>query len=236
MSSLVRALVVDDEPAARERLIAMLGRVPGYIVVGEAVDGEQAGRRMAELKPDVVFLDISMPRRSGLDVLRDLPLAQRPAIILVTAHTEFAIDAFDLDVADYILKPFGQERLLRACLRVQPGNAAREPERGWIAARDGRDLVRVLPADVSAVIADGNYVRLLTTSAGYIVRSTLHAMEEQVRVHGFHRTSRSSLVNIGFIDRIEPTGHGDAEIRLTIGQKVPLSRSFRSEIESVLTG
>ena len=236
MTAAIRALVVDDEPAARERLIAMLGRVPGYSVVGEAVDGEQAGQLIADLRPDVVFLDISMPRRSGLDVLREMPAGRRPAVILVTAHTEFAIDAFDLDVADYILKPFGQERLLRACLRVQPGVRAAEPGRGWIAARDGRDLVRVLPTEVAAVIADGNYVRLLTTSAGYVVRSTLHAMESQLQPHGFHRTSRSSLVNLEFVERIEPTGHGDAEICLTIGQKVPLSRSFRADIESVLIG
>lgn len=236
MSGAVRALVVDDEPDARERLVTLLERVPGFAVVGEAHNGDQAERSIRNLKPDVVFLDISMPLRSGLDVLRDLPPAQRPAVVLVTAHTEFAIDAFDLDVADYILKPFGQERLLRACLRVQAQSAPREPERGWIAARDGRDLVRVLPKEVAAVVADGNYVRLLTTSAGYVVRSTLHAMEEELRPHGFHRTSRSSLVNLGFIDRIEPTGHGDADIRLTSGQTVPLSRSFRAALETVLTG
>lgn len=236
MTSPVRALVVDDEPAARERLIAMLARVPGYSVVGEAGDGEQAERAIRDLKPDIVFLDISMPRRSGLDILRDLPPTQRPAVVLVTAHTEFAIDAFDLDVADYILKPFGQERLLRACLRVQAGGAPREPQRGWIAARDGRDLVRVSPAEVAAVVADGNYVRLLTTSAGYVVRSTLHAMEDALRPHGFHRISRSSLVNLNFIERIEPTGHGDADIHLNSGQTVPLSRSFRAAIEAVLTG
>ena len=236
MIGTLRAIVVDDEPGARERLLAMLARVPGFVVVGEAGDGERAQQLLEELQPDVAFMDISMPRRSGIDVLRQLPPTQRPAVVLVTAHTEFAIDAFDLDVADYILKPFGSERLLRACLRVQGKGVTTTENPGWIAAKDGRDLVRVLPSEVAAVVADGNYVRLLTASAGYIVRATLQSMEEQLRRYGFQRTSRSSLVNLTYLERIEPTGHGDANIHLRSGQTVPLSRSFRAQIDGALAG
>lgn len=233
MTRLLRAVVIDDEPAARRRLNTMLAKVPGFQVVGEAVDGDQAHQVLAMLRPDVAFLDVTMPGRSGLEVARSLPLIHRPAIVIVSAHTEYAVDGYDLDIVDYLVKPFPQERLMRACVRVL-GDRPSQPQQSWIAVKDEGNLTRIAPDDVAAVLSVRNYARLLTADREYVVRTTLQALETNLRMNGFLRASRSSLVNTRFISHIQPTDHGDAIIRLTTGASMKLSRSFKRQVADAM--
>lgn len=233
-----RVIIVDDEPPARARLARMLAEVGGLSVVGEAEDGAAALTLLHEAQPDIAFVDINMPGLNGLDMLRAAPADARPAVVLVTAHIDFAVEALDLDVADYVVKPYTLDRLRQACRRAQLLGRPRQPQpaMSWVAARDAGDLVTVLPEDVMAVLAEGNYVRILTQNAGYMVRSTLKQMQERLAGHGFVAISRSAIVSTRWIERLTRDRHGDGILTLRSGETLRVSRSFRREVEDALQG
>ena len=231
-----RVIIVDDEPPARERLARMLAEVGGLTIVGEAADGAAALALIRDARPDIAFVDINMPGCSGLDMLRATPAEARPAVVLVTAHINFAIEALDLDVADYVVKPYALERLRQACRRAQLLGRPAPPAMSWVAARDAGDLVTLLPQDVMAVLAEGNYVRILTQHAGYMVRSTLKQMQDRLADHGFVAISRSAIASARWIERHARDRHGDGILTLRSGQTLRVSRSFRRDVEAALHG
>ncbi|NML04477.1 LytTR family DNA-binding domain-containing protein [Sphingomonas sp. G-3-2-10] len=231
-----RVIIVDDEPPARERLARMLAEIGGLTIVGEASDGTSALALLNDTRPDIAFVDINMPGGSGLDMLRASPPDARPAVVLVTAHIDFAVEALDLDVADYVVKPYTLERLRQACRRAQLLGRPAAPAISWVAARDAGDLVTLLPQDVMAVLAEGNYVRILTQHAGYMVRSTLKQMQERLAGHGFVAISRSAIVAVRWIERLSRDRHGDGELTLRSGETMRVSRSFRRDVETALQG
>lgn len=234
-----RVIIVDDEPPARARLARMLAEVGGLNVVGEAEDGAAALELLQDAQPDIAFVDINMPGLNGLDMLRAAPADTRPAVVLVTAHIDFAVEALDLDVADYVVKPYTLDRLRQACRRAQLLGRSQpppQPSMSWVAARDAGDLVTVLPEDVMAVLAEGNYVRILTQNAGYMVRSTLKQMQERLAGHGFVAISRSAIVSTRWIERLTRDRHGDGILTLRSGETLRVSRSFRREVEDALQG
>jgi DNA-binding LytR/AlgR family response regulator len=229
-----RVIIVDDEPPARERLARMLAEVGGLTIVGEAADGAAALELLDRQRPDIAFVDINMPGLNGLDMLRAAPPDARPAVVLVTAHINFAIEALDLDVADYVVKPYTLERLRQACRRAQLLGRPLPPAISWVAARDAGDLVTLLPQDVMAVLAEGNYVRILTQHAGYMVRSTLKQMQERLVGHGFVAISRSAIASVRWIERLTRDRHGDGILTLRSGETLRVSRSFRRDVEAAL--
>jgi DNA-binding LytR/AlgR family response regulator len=231
-----RVIIVDDEPPARERLARMIAEVGGLTIVGEAADAHAALELLKAQKPDIAFVDINMPGGSGLDVLRDAPADAKPAVVLVTAHIDFAVEALDLDVADYVVKPYTLERLRQACRRAQLLGRPPAPAMSWVAARDAGDLVTLLPQDVMAVLAEGNYVRILTQHAGYMVRSTLKQMQERLAGHGFVAISRSAIASARWIERLSRDRHGDGILTLRSGETLRVSRSFRRDVEAALQG
>ena len=231
-----RVIIVDDEPPARERLARMLAEVGGLTIVGEAADGEAALELLTRQRPDIAFVDINMPGLNGLDMLRAAPADARPAVVLVTAHINFAVEALDLDVADYVVKPYTLERLRQACRRAQLLGRPLAPAMSWVAARDAGDLVTVLPQDVMAVLAEGNYVRILTQHAGYMVRSTLKQMQDRLAGHGFVAISRSAIASTRWIERLTRDRHGDGILTLRSGETLRVSRSFRRDVEAALYG
>ena len=231
-----RVIIVDDEPPARERLARMLAEVGGLTIVGEAADGAAALELLTSQRPDIAFVDINMPELNGLDMLRAAPADARPAVVLVTAHINFAVEALDLDVADYVVKPYTLERLRQACRRAQLLGRPLAPVMSWVAARDAGDLVTLLPQDVMAVLAEGNYVRILTQHAGYMVRSTLKQMQERLAGHGFVAISRSAIASTRWIERLTRDRHGDGILTLRSGETLRVSRSFRRDVEAALNG
>jgi two-component system LytT family response regulator len=211
----IRAVIVDDEPLARRRLKQLLAVHPTIEVAGEAGDGETACALIAEVSPDLVFLDVQMPGLSGFDVLARL--RSRPRVIFITAHDEFAVRAFDEQAVDYLLKPVEPARLERALARVI-GTAATdarvEDERlarlmdaverrsaGWrrIAVRRGPKVILVEPASILFCRAEDKYTVLYTADGEHILDRTIDDLEQTLDPSTFLRIHRSVLVNLACV-------------------------------------
>lgn len=225
----LRVVIVDDEKPARDRIRRFLAPLGDIDIVGEAIDGPAALELIRNERPDGVFLDISMPGLSGLELVRSLPPDARPAIVITTAHADHAVEAFDLDIVDYLVKPFGGARLERACARLQ---AARGPgAMGWIAARDLDDWMLLSPDKIFKVVAEGNYIRLHGAGRAPLVRSTLAAAHRRLQSFGFVQVNRSTLVRAAVIASARALGRGDMLLGLTDGDSVTLSRNFRDVLD-----
>lgn len=241
----LRTLIVDDEPLARDRLRSFLAGEPDLELVGEYGDGPAAIAAIRRDRPDLVFLDLQMPGCDGLKVVAELPAAHRPAVVFATAHEQYAVDAFDLEAVDYLLKPFDRERLRQALRRVR--NALRRraglhdvAAEGGAADRvavkaDGR-IVFLLPQEVVRVEAADNYVILHLASGRLMVRETMAAIEARLGPKLFARVNRSAIVQVAQIREIQPAQHGDYSVVLRDGTRLPLSRSLRGQLDKFLPG
>lgn len=241
----LRALIVDDEPLARDRLRGFLAGEPDVAIVGECGDGPAAIATIRRETPDVVFLDLQMPGCDGLKVVADLPEANRPAVVFATAHEQFAVDAFELEAVDYLLKPFDRERLRQALRRVRSHLQRRAgivetasdgaPVDRVAVKADGR-LVFLSPLEVVRVEAADNYVILHLLTGRLMVRETMAAIESRLGSRLFARVNRSALVQLAQIREIQPAQHGDYSVVLRDGTRLPLSRSLRGQLDKFLPG
>ena len=247
----IRTLVVDDEPLAREWLRNLLSREDGVEVVGEAEDGFRAVLAIQETRPDVVFLDVQMPGLDGFGVLETLGPRELPALVFVSAFDQHAVRAFDVHALDYILKPFGQERLhatlerVRARLRDRQAGEALESLSTlvdelralrsypvWLLVRqDGRSFfVRV--ADIDWVEASRNNVLLHVGKATHAYHDTMQGIESKLDGRRFLRIHRSTIVNIERVKELEPWFNGDYVVALRDGTKLTLSATYRWALKS----
>jgi len=236
-----RIVIVDDERIARLGLRTMLSKYQQLRVVAEARDGDEAIRTIRAVQPDIVFVDIRMPGPDGFSVLRDAStMARRPVFIFVTAHAERALEAYDADAVDYLLKPFNESRLSRTVHRaIQYLRGRREPT--W-SPRDDRLLLHtsdgavfVDAADVCTVRVDGNYLRVRTPASEYVVRQTLAAFGRDLNRPGFLRISRSTLVNLARVRAVCRVGDGRYVFELADGVRVVSSRRYLRDVRSALT-
>jgi len=252
--STLRTLIVDDEPLARDRLRGMLRREATIEIIGECGNGPDAIEAIRRDRPDLVFLDVQMPGCDGLKVVSSLEPKDRPAVVFVTAHESFAVDAFAVDAVDYLLKPFDLERLQAAIRRAHehhraahpgaageapppapPAVATRRPDRVTVKA-DGR-VVFLKPEEIVWVEAADNYIVLhLAGGERLVVRETLSSLEERIGTASFARVNRSAIVNLHQVRELQPTLHGDYTVVLRDGTKVPLSRSLRGSIDRFMSG
>ena len=249
MGELMRVVIVDDEPLAREGLRLHLGRETDVSIVGEAADGRRAVALIPSLQPDLVFLDVQMPLLDGFEVVDALATTCLPTIVFVTAHDKYAIKAFDVHALDYLLKPFSVERFQAAMDKAREEIAARGSHDSrrrlleLIAERAGatdhlqRFVVRagegyklVPAADVASFEAQGNYVKLTTGTGQHLLRITMSELERRLDPKRFARIHRSTMVNIDRIKEITPAWHGDFEVLLHDGQRLRLSRNFRERL------
>lgn len=247
----LRILIVDDEPLARERVRAMLRSEPLAEIIGECGNGPDAIAAIRRDEPDVVFLDMQMPGCDGLHVVSELPAAHRPAIIFVTAHENFAVDAFEVHATDYLLKPFDQERLQLAFKRASDfirtrradqlgarlesllADATPAPKKpGRLAFKAEGRVVFLKPEEIVWVEAADNYVLLHVVNAPRLMlRDTLSAIETRLGSTEFARVSRSAIVRLDQVKELQPTFHGDYTVVLRDGTRLPLSRSQRGQLE-----
>lgn len=250
----MRVLLVDDEAPARSRLRQMLSGEPDVEVVGECANGQQAVAAIRQHRPDLVFLDVQMPRLDGMEVCRELGDDALPLVIFVTAYNQYAVQAFELHAVDYLLKPFDQERFHRALnhARGQMGRGMDRElnERLLAALRDARShetrsdrlafrsegRVFFLRADeIDWVEAEGNYVRLHVGTTTHLLRETLSSMETQLPADRFLRISRSTLVNLDRVREVQPLFYGDHVVILKDGTQLTLTRNYREKLEALLT-
>ena len=249
----VRALIVDDEPLARDCVRLALERQPGIEVVGECADGEQAVEAILAERPDLVFLDVQMPGLDGFGVLERVGVERMPAVVFVTAFDEHALRAFTVHAADYVLKPFddarfadavrharrqlrpgGQDELrrrLEALLAEAKGAATPAPPfatRLMVTVKDRIRFVRT--EDVEWLEAAGNYVRIHTGGQSHLVRATLAGLAEQLDPARFVRIHRSTVVNVDRIREVQQWFGGDYLAILEDGHQLRVSRSYRDAL------
>ena len=238
-------LLVDDEAPALAKLRRFLADEADVRVAGEAADGA-AALAFVEARPeavDAVLLDIQMPGRSGLEIAAALPA--HVLVAFATAYDEYAVQAFDLNAVDYLLKPYTRERLA-ACVarlraRLAPPERARERQRlttalhalqpvadHWLVADRG-EMRRVPLADIECVNAADNYIELHSATATWLDRTTLASFLAHPAARGFVRVHRSCAVQPSRVLALEPLGSGDAQLRLASGRCIRLSRRYRDE-------
>jgi two-component system response regulator AlgR len=249
----MRTLIVDDEPLAIERMQILCTRIPALQIVGTAADGAAALRLVEALTPDLVMLDMTMPELDGLGVARALARqTPRPAVIFVTAHDHFAVEAFDCDAVDYVLKPVAQDRLERAVERALARRAggeaaatiappsptpAPEPsanqwiEEFWVPHRS--ELVRVAATDIDRIDAERDYVRLHVGSRSYLMLHTIQRLEDRLDPSRFIRLHRSTIVRRDRILGLRHDGLGVWSAELADGTMLRIGRTYLAKAKAM---
>jgi two-component system LytT family response regulator len=241
----MKALLIDDERLARSELRRLLSKTPDIMIVGEAANSDDARARIAELHPDLLFLDIQMPGDDGFVLLESLepPL---PQVIFTTAYDEFALKAFEFNALDYLMKPVDPVRLeaalekLRDRAGVPPGTApsaqpiARLKPEDKVFVREGERCWFVEVKSIRLMESEGNYTRVHFADAQPQLFRSLNAMEERLDPRVFFRANRRQIINLAWIERIEPWFSGSLQVHLKGGLKVELSRrqaqAFREQM------
>lgn len=236
----LRVLIADDEPLARERLKRLLAAEPGVEVVVECTNGDEAVAAIGTHDPDLALLDIRMPLRDGFDVVRTrVDNASRPVIVFVTAHESRASQAFDLGVADYLLKPCTPARLrqtlqrVRECLTAAPDASVATSPLQRLIVRMGERMIVVPTDDVDWMESANNYVVLHAGHTTHVVRETLSRLETRLAAKQFMRISRFAAVNLRRVREILPSETDGHLLVLNDGTKLPVTRSIR-EIQARL--
>jgi two-component system LytT family response regulator len=237
---MIRALVVDDEAPARDKLRRWLAEQPDIEVAGEAEDGLAAAAAIVNLIPDVVFLDIQMPGLSGLEVAAQLDPESAPLLVFVTAFDEHAIKAFELNAVDYLLKPYDKDRLRKTLERIRSrrGNvesaaSAVRAARAQTGSSDrllvpkGEQLQLIDATAIHWLEADDNYVHVHTAQARYLLRRTLTDLLALLGEQRFIRIHKSTAVNIAEVVALTPIFKGDHEVQLRSGVTLRLSRRYK---------
>jgi len=247
----MRAIVVDDEPLAGAHLHEVLRCDKSVEVVAVCRSAREAREALADLDPDVLFLDIEMPGASGLELAREAEAAGRPLVVFVTAHERYALDAFDVAPVDYILKPADPLRCRRAMARVARVLEARATPRlsahdhvlaferiaprtsylNRLFVKHDERLLSVAVAEIEFIEALGNYVKLRARGKTHVVRGSLSALESRLDPAVFIRTHRSFIVNATRIRELVAVSHGDYMVVFESDARVPLSRVYRENLE-----
>ena len=239
----LRTLIVDDEPLAIERLQILCAEHPIIEIVGTANDGVEALRIAQTLTPDLIFLDIGMPKMDGINAARASGLMdKKPAIILITAYDNFAVEAFDLDVVDYVLKPVSSERLGRAITRASAAPAAetqlptpsakadnRYAHEFWVSKR--AELIRVAAMDIERIEAERDYMRLHTNGRSYLLHQTISALEQRLDPEQFQRIHRSHIVRRDLITGLRHEGGGVWHALLGEEHAMRIGRKYLADVK-----
>ena len=244
-----RALIVDDEPLAREKLRNFLTREPGFQVIGECANGEEALIAIRRERPELVFLDVQMPGLTGIQVLERLGGETPPAVVFATAFDQYAVRAFEFHAVDYLLKPVDRERFQTTMERVskrlrshKPDDiqaklgamladmkaGAKQPER--IPIKNNGKILFISLSDIDWISSADNYVELHVGTHSYLLRETMNSISQRLPAEQFVRVSRTAIVAVNRVQELQPLFHGEYSIHLKNGVKVTLSRSHRDQL------
>jgi len=242
----IRTLIVDDEPLARERMRTLLGTEADVEVVGEARDGLEAVETILGQSPDLVFLDVQMPKLDGFEVIQTVGAERMPAVVFVTAYDQHALRAFEVQALDYLLKPFDHDRFQGALKRVRRQIDSQETgDLGRRLLALVRDLKTERPSRTDRLViksggridwieAAGNYVRLHVGNDGHLLRETMNSIEARLNPDIFFRIHRSHIVNIERIKELQPWFNGEYVVILRNGSRLTLSRGYREKLQEKL--
>jgi two-component system LytT family response regulator len=232
----VKALLVDDERLARSGLRRLLSSHEDVVVVGEAANADEALSQIQRLHPDVIFLDVEMPGRSGLQLLEDVE--DLPAVIFTTAYQDYAVRAFEVNALDYLLKPIAAERLDAALDKLRrmigPKDSASGHERR-VFLRDGERCWIVALDEIRMLESEGNYTRVYFGGNRPLIYKSLNALEVRLDPATFFRASRSHIINLRDIQSLEPQADGGLVAALTGGIKVGISRRQSRKLRELMS-
>ena len=229
----MKALIIDDERLARKELTQLLDDFKEIEIAGEAVNADDGIEKINELKPDLIFLDVEMPGKSGFEMLQDLDSV--PNVIFTTAHDEFALKAFDVNALDYLLKPIQQDRLAESISKLlsKDNNTAEEAqtdngrilgENDQVFVKDGDKCWFVRLSDIRLFESDGNYIKVYFSNVKPMIHKSLNALDERLDDRHFFRASRKHIINLGWVEKIETWFNGGLLVELKGGEKVEVSR------------
>jgi two-component system LytT family response regulator len=255
----IRALIVDDEDLARRGIRSLLRRAEDVQIVGECRNGREAIEAITHSEPDLVFLDIQMPGKTGFDVIADIDEGKCPFVIFVTAFDKFALRAFDVHALDYLLKPVNEERFFAALSRARAALSStrdnllvrrflqaaadfRQPRTGKPAppaidrlpVKANGKVVVVRIADIDWIEADHDYVLLHLGDKSWILRETIASVELRLALSGFVRIHRSALVNVDRVRELRPKSKGEFDVVLRDGKQLKMTRNYRSALERLV--
>jgi two-component system LytT family response regulator len=253
MRDALRVLIADDELLARQRIEDLLAKEDGLEIAGTAATGDETVEAIQRLKPHLVFLDVQMPGKTGLDVVETIGAEAMPAVVFTTAYDQFALKAFDLAAVDYLVKPFDDERFAQALRRARKAIEleevgrmtrrlralleTREPQaaKGTYLERipvESRGQVRVVPVEqVDYITASGPYAELHVGDRTFAIRERMQTLEERLDPAVFFRIHRSAIVQLDRVDSLRRASGGDYAVRLKDGTELSVSRTRREELE-----
>lgn len=248
----MRALIVDDEPLAREGVALRLGKFKDVEIVGECESGSAAVKKIIELTPDVVFLDVQMPGMDGFEVLKALPSENLPQVVFLTAYEQHALRAFEVHALDYLLKPVDNDRFDAAVQRARDfGNAEsklrmvqrvldmlRENSAGYVSrfpVRVGSRIHLVFTEDIQWIQGAGNYAELHASGRCHLLRETLNSLEQKLDPAQFLRIHRSRIVRATCIRELQPIDNREFLVKLSDGSEHRSSRSYADRLDDWLS-
>ncbi|MFT7559188.1 MAG: two-component system LytT family response regulator [Flavobacteriales bacterium] len=249
----IRVVIVDDEPLAREGIALRLKEEDDIEIIAECGNGRDAIEVINTQKPDLVFLDINMPKISGFDVVKSVGPEAMPLVIFLTAYNEFAVKAFQINALDYLLKPINTDRFGEALDRARKAHKTKNIEQKTrqlsallndssceldktegegtqserLVIRSHGHVYFLRPADINWVEADGDYINIHTDNKRHMIRETMRNMEQKLNPYGFQRIHRSSIVKLECVQELKSLDSGEYEVVIESGAKLKLSRSYR---------
>lgn len=249
---IIKIIIIDDEPLARQRIRDLLQSEPDMHIVAESGDGLDAHAKIREFEPDIVFLDIKMPGLSGLELGELLKSGVAPSIIFTTAYSEHAVDAFGLDAVDYLMKPFDRQRFREALGKARNRLAAApriadverivdrlsgltDHPQQRLAVKDGTHIKFFVLRDITHIQSDGDYLHIHTVTGEHaMIRERMRDMQQRLISSSFVRINRSILVNFDHVREMKPASHGDYELLLSGGARFTSGATYRDTIRGLL--
>ena len=240
----MRTLIADDERLARNELRRLLENHPGIEIIDEAANGEEAVEKINRLRPELVFLDIQMPGKTGFEVLENLEEGVNPDVIFTTAFDEFALKAFEFDAIDYLLKPIEPARLEQALKKLEEDQSSVDEkmqenrifgENDQVFVKDGNKYWFIRLNTVRLFESIGNYVRIYFDQNKPLLLRSLNALEERLDQNVFFRANRKHIINLRMIESIEPYFSGGILVKLKGGEKVEISRRQAVRFKELLS-
>lgn len=240
----MKTLIIDDERLARKELMSMLEPHSSLEIVGEATDVDDALEKIEKLNPELIFLDIQMPGKSGFDLLESLDAV--PLVIFTTAYDEFAIKAFEVNALDYLLKPIQAERLSDALEKIKSLGSAPHTESAievrktlgkddQVFVKDGDKCWFVKLSDVRLFESDGNYIKVYFAGNKPMIHKSLNALDERLDDRTFFRASRKHIINLGWVENIDTWFNGGLLVQLKGGEKIEVSRRQAARFKEMMS-
>jgi len=241
---MMTVIIVDDERLARTGLRSLLEKFDDVEIVDEASNADEAIEKIEEKQPDLLFLDIQMPEKTGFDLLEMLPVV--PEVIFTTAYDEYALKAFEINALDYLMKPIDLKRLEDAMKKVRetfikekettmPKPTGKLSENDQVFVKDGEKCWFVKLTDISLFESEGNYVKVYFKENRPLIHRSLNTLDERLDDKLFFRASRKYIINLKWIDKIEPWFNGGLMVKLLGGQRIEISRRQAAKFKEKLS-